>query len=156
MTQIKSLLQWQTLEFEPRNISRSFYLWSGAFLLAIIIYALATNSPVMAITFILIGIMGYITLEKNPTMLRCAITKDGVIVDRDLYAFDNIESFWIVYEENDQYISLKTNGKLTPFVHIPLGEENPVTVREILMEYAQEEKHAPTIIDTIGKLLHIK
>lgn len=151
-----SLLQWQTLEFEPREIGRNFYLGTGVFLLATIVYALATNSPIMAITFILIGIMGFITLEQDPKMLRCAIVKDGVIVEKELYAFENIESFWIVYEEDERYISLKTTGKLTPFVHIPLGDENPVTVREILVEYATEEKHDPTLIDTIGKMLHIR
>ena len=86
-----SLLQWQTLEFEPREIGRNFYLGTGVFLLATIVYALATNSPIMAITFNLIGIMGFITLEQDPKMLRCAIVKDGVIVEKELYAFENIE-----------------------------------------------------------------
>jgi hypothetical protein len=156
MSQTKTILQWQSLEFKPKQIRVSFYLWSGAFLLAIIIYALVSNSPIMTITFILIGIMGFITLEQDPKILHCAITKDGVIVDRDLYAFENIESFWIVYEEEDQHISLKTTGKLTPFVSIPLGDENPVTVRDILIQYAQEEKHDPSLIDTLGKMLHIR
>lgn len=156
MTRTEPLLQWQTPEFESREISRNFYLWSGAFILATIVYALATNSPVMAITFILIGIMGYITLERDPLMLRCAITGEGVIVEKELYVFENIESFWIVYEEDDKYISLKTTGKLTPFVHIPLGNENPAKIRDILIEYIPEEKHDPTLIDTIGKMLHIR
>jgi len=110
----------------------------------------------MAITFILIGIMGFITLEQAPAILHCAITEDGVIVNKELYAFENIESFWIVYEEDEKYLSLKTNGKLIPFVNIPFDDEDPNTLHEILSVYLKEEKHDPTLIDTIEKMLHIR
>lgn len=156
MKETNNLIQWRTLEFEPHSVSRSFYIGSSLFLLATIIYALSSNSPIMAITFILIGIMGFITLEKEPIMLHCAINKDGIIVNRDLYAFENIESFWLVYEEDEKHISLRTSGKLTPFVHIPFGTENPVALREILTKYAKEEKHETTLIDTIEKMIHIR
>ncbi|MDD5083985.1 MAG: hypothetical protein PHT88_03595 [Candidatus Moranbacteria bacterium] len=156
MTQTPKLLQWETLEFEPQDISRSFYMWIGIFLLLTILYALATNSPIMAITFILIGIMGFVTLEQDPKMIRCAITTEGVILDKELYVFENIQSFWIVYEGHEKYISLQTTGKLTAFVHVPLGNENPNEARTILLKYVPEEKHEPTLIDTIGKLLHIR
>lgn len=156
MPQSKALIQWQAYEFKPRVISRSFYVWIGIFLLAVIIYALVSNSPVMAITFILIGIMGYITLEQDPALLNCTVTKSGIIVGRELYDFETIESFWVQYEEHEQYISIKTNGALTPFTHIPLGDENPVTIRDILSQYIPEERHDKTFIDIIEKILHIK
>jgi len=154
MKPTNSLLHWETPAFKPRTISRAFYLWSGVFLLATITYALVSNSPIMAITFILIGIMGFITLEQPPHTLQCAITQDGVTIDRELYVFDNIESFWIVYDEHEQYISLKTNGKLTPFVHIPIGDEDPEAIHALLSQHAREEKHEPTLLDIFGKMLH--
>ncbi len=156
MPQTNTFLQWSAAEFADRDIPRSFYLWTGGFLLATIAYALVTNSPIMAITFILIGIMGFITIEKTPAVLHCSISKEGIIVDRELYDFDNIESFWIIYEEHEKYLSLKTNGRLTPYAHIPLGDENPVTVRDILIQYIEETKHDPTLVDIIGKMLHIR
>lgn len=151
-----NLLQWQALEFEPQETSRTFYIWSSVFLILTILYALITNSPIMAITFILIGIIGFITIERNPSTLSCAISSDGVIVNRELYPFEGIESFWIASEEDDMYISLKTSGKLAPFIHVPLGEADPNEIRTLLIQSISEEKHEPSIIDTFGKMLHIR
>lgn len=149
------LFQWQASEFAPRVIGHRFYMITGALLILIIVFALFTNSPIMAITFILIGIMGFITLEQEPQILSCAIHTQGIAIDRQWYDFENIESFWIVYEEDEQYISLKTNGSFLSFVRVPLDKESPVDIRRVLLEHIREEKHEPRLIDTIEKMLHI-
>jgi len=51
-------------------------------LLAIIIYALFTNSPIMAITFILIGIIEYIYISREPKILDFLITERGIVIGK--------------------------------------------------------------------------
>jgi hypothetical protein len=150
------LLHWQGPEYEHYPKENRWYLIAALILSLIIIYALITNSPIMAITFILIGIVGYIQLEKFPRVLDFKVTIDGLMAGKELYEFDNIKSFWIFYEPpHTKILSLHTNALLTPFIHIPVHQIDPVKLREILIEFIPEEKQKHTLIDTIERLLHI-
>ncbi len=150
------LHQWRAPEFEVYEKSNRWYFLAGLFLLAIITYAMLTDGPIMAITFILIGIVGYLNLQKNPRIVRFALTTEGLIADKDMYLYENINSFWIFYEpQHTKLISLNTKASMFPFVHIPLADEDPVKIREIILEYVPELKQEPSMIDTIEKVLHV-
>jgi hypothetical protein len=152
----KILHSWRAPEFEVYEKSQRWYVIAFIFILAMIVYALFTDSPIMAITFILIGIVGYIYSQKNPRVITFSITTKGVVADKDLYLYDNIFSFWIFYEpDHKKVISLHTKASMLPFVHIPLANENPVKLREMLLENIPEIKQDPSLIDAIEKFLHI-
>jgi len=150
------LLHWQGPEYEHYPKEKKWYAVATLILSAIIIYALITNSPIMAITFVLIGVVGYIQLEKTPRVLDFKVTVDGVTAGNELYEFDNIKSFWIFYEPpHTKILSLHTDAMLMPYVHIPVHQIDPVKLREILLDFVPEEKQQPTFIDTVERLLHI-
>ena len=151
-----TLLEWQGPEYEHYPKEKRWYLVASLILSAIIIYALVNNSPIMAITFVLIGIVGYIQLEKTPRVLNFKITHDGIIAGNELYDFDNIESFWIFYEPpHTKILSLRIDALLAPYIHIPVHQIDPVKLREVLLDFIPEKKQRPTMIDTIERLLHI-
>jgi hypothetical protein len=151
-----ALVEWQGPEFEHYPKEKNWYLIAALIISAIVIYALIKNSPIMAITFILIGIVGYIQLEKTPRLLNFKVTHDGIRAGKELYHFDNIESFWIFYEPpHTKILSLKIDALLTPYIHIPVHQIDPVELREILLDFIPEKKQKPTMIDTIERLLHI-
>jgi len=150
------LMHWQAPEFETFERDRKWYLYITLALAAIVSYAVYTNSPLMAITFILIGVVGYIYINKDPRTLDFMITKDGIVAGREIYEYDNLESFWIFYEpENIKVISLNTKSHLVPYVHIPVHDENPTKIREILSDHIPEEKQEPGLVETLERLLRI-
>lgn len=152
----KILRQWQAPEFEVYEKSDRWYFLAGTFLAIIVIYAMSTNGPIMAITFILIGIVGYIHLQRDPRNITFTITSEGVIANKDMYLFENINSFWIFYDPHHlKTISLHTKASMLPYVHVPLEDEDPVRIREILLDYVPEIKQEPSLVDTIEKVLHI-
>jgi uncharacterized membrane protein len=150
------LHQWQGAEFEEYEKSTRWYIVFAIFIIAIIIYALVMNSPIMAITFILLGVIGYIYLQKSPRTITFAITTEGIVADKELYAFENIKSFWIFYNPPHQKIlSLHTKATMLPFVHIPFGDEDPNILREKIISYIQEKKQEQSIISTLERIFHI-
>lgn len=150
------IFKWEGPEFEVYEKSARWYIVGTLFILAMVAYALYTNSPIMAITFVLIGIVGYIYSQKDPRMVTFAITSKGVFADKELYAYDNINSFWIFYDPpHTKVISLHTKASMLPYVHIPFDDEDPVELREALMKNIPEIKQDPSLIDTIEKVLHI-
>lgn len=152
----KILHKWRAPEFEVYEKSARWYLIAGIFIVAMVVYALYTNGPIMAITFILIGIVGYIHLQKDPRVITFSITSKGLIADKEMYLYDNINSFWIFYDPNHtKTISLHTKASMLPFVHIPIADEDPVKLRELLMRNVPEIKQDPGLIDAIERVLHI-
>ncbi|PJA87043.1 MAG: hypothetical protein CO141_01530, partial [Candidatus Moranbacteria bacterium CG_4_9_14_3_um_filter_42_9] len=100
--------------------------------------------------------VGYIYLNKKPRILDFAITNTGVIADKEIYQFENINSFWIFYAPpQEKLLSLHTKSYLMPFVHIPIGNENPVKIREMLLKYIPEIKQKPSFADMLERLLGI-
>ncbi len=150
-----SLLHWQAPEFVPSGWDKRWYLGATLILAVIVIYALISNSPVMAITFILIGLVGFIHLQKKPRILDFAINDEGIIAGNEIYEFKDVRSFWIFYEPHIQVLSLRMTGKIMPFVHIPIHEEDPVEIREILLQFIPEVRQEPSLVDNLERLLRI-
>ena len=152
----EALFSWQASEFESFEREKRWYLWVALILLAIIGYATYTNSPIMAITFILIGVVGYIYLNKEPRILDFQITAKGMVAGKDFYDFESMDSFWI-FENSTQFdiLSLHIKNRLTPFIHIPFFEENSAKIRSLLLEYIPEEKQEPTLADSLEKFFHL-
>lgn len=147
---------WRAPEFEICERDKKWYVYVTAALTAIILWALLSNSLVMAITFILIGVVGYIYINTEPRILDFMITVDGVVAGKEIYDFDNVESFWIFYEPpHTKLLSLKTKGQLLPFIHIPIHEENPVHIRKILLGHIPEKKQEETPIQILERFLRI-
>ena len=127
----------------------------GIFLI-VTIYALVENSPIMAITFVLFGTVTYLQSRKALKTLDCSVTHRDVIAGNEAYAFENIVSFWIIYEPGCRALFLQTSGLIAPSVRVPLGDADPSRVRGALLAAAIPEKpYEPTIIDTLSNFLHI-
>lgn len=153
---INSIHWWKGTEFEKREKNHKWQFTAAILLAAIIGYAVYTNSPIMAITFILIGVIGYIHLQKEPRIMSFHITEEGVAAGREIYEFEEIHSFWIFYEPPQmKVLSLHMKGKFVPFIHIPLHDEDPVKIRSILMDFIPETKHEMTLADSLERILGI-
>lgn len=153
-TEILRGISWEAKEHVPTKRNKKILILLSFFLFLIILYALLTQSPIMAITFILIGVMVYINLNHESKSLLFSLDTEGVHIGRELYPYENIYSFWIFYEPGKRkYLSLHTNGDLTPYVHIPIGDEDPLIIRKTLLQFLPEEKHSVRLIDIIEEYL---
>lgn len=155
MNSQNSPIQWSAPEFDASSAHPHAIIFLMGIFLAIVIYALIENSPIMAITFVLLGTVTFLHSRKPPQTLDCAITPESIIAGKEEYVFDNIASFWIIYETEEQSLFLKTKGSLISSVRIPLGNMNPNTVREALLGNIREVKYEPTLLDTLSRFLHI-
>lgn len=153
--QASALFHWEIDEFERRPIEKRTGLVIVLVLFAVIGYALYTDSILMAITFILIGMTGYIYSRRQSETLHCQITRTGIIINREFYPFDNIESFWTIEESEHSILSLKTNAIIAPYLHLPIHESDIDTIRVILSEFVPEEEHPRSMVDIIERMLHI-
>ena len=146
---------WKAHEYEHYEKEPKWYWVMGGILTAIVVYAIVTNAIIMAITFILIGMLGYIYAEREPREIEIAILTEGIRVDNYFYDYDDIRSFWIFYEveEGLKILSLHSNKTFLPYIHIPVGNANPLKIRETLLSYIPEIKQELTIVDRLERLI---
>ncbi len=151
----ESVFSWQAPEYEYFQKHPKWYWVMGGILFAIIIYALITNAILMAITFILIGMLGYVYAEREPRIIQVEINPDGIRVDNYFYDYDDIRSFWFFYEveENFKILSLHSKKTFLPHIHIPIGDANPIKIRETLLNYLPEIKQELTILDRLERII---
>jgi hypothetical protein len=149
------VFQWEAPEYEYIEKHPKWYWVMGLALLAIIVYAIITNSILMAILFILIGMLGYVYAEREPRPIRMEINPDGVVVDKIMYEYDDLKSFWIFFEVEAGFKVLSLHSKKTflPHIHIPVGDANPILIREVLLNYLPELRQEMTIVDRFSLMI---
>ncbi len=151
-----AILSWQAPEHEPLELGPRAKIIVTVLLIAIISYALYTNSPLMAIVFILIGVVGYLLMHRSQQILDFHITTKGIAAGNSFYELGTIESFHIYTEPPfEGLLSIKTTGKLVPYAHIPIMTVDTESLRQLLARAIPEDIHEPGLVDTLEKLLHI-
>jgi hypothetical protein len=149
------IFAWEAHEYEYIEKHPKWYWVMGTALLAIIVYAIITNSILMAITFIMIGMLGYVYAERKPKTIQMEINPEGVIVDKIMYEYDDLKAFWIFYEVEAGFKVLSLHSKKTflPHIHIPVGDANPIIIRETLLNYLPEIRQEMTIVDRFSLMI---
>lgn len=151
---LQSTIKWQAREFEYYSKDISWFMVSGLITLLLLIVAFFTKNFLLSILVIL----GYFTIiayaTKKPRKINFAITPRGVSINKTVYDFENLSSFWISYDPpQTNELSLRSRKKLMPYVKIPLANQNPVAIRAVLIQYIPEKKHKESSIDNLAKSL---
>lgn len=109
-----------------------------------------------AVFFFLIAFIILVFAFKEKRSMPWEINRHGVGIDTSFFPYREIKSFWIEYEpENIKEISLKSKKWYQGYFKIPLNEESPLKIRELLLEFLPEERHEDTLIETISRKLGI-
>jgi len=78
--------------------------------------------------------------KKDPLEIDISIMEAGVQIGEKFYKYKDIGNFFIIYEPpttSNLYIQMKT--RLSPRLNIPLGDQNPIKIRDILINFISED-----------------
>lgn len=147
-------IEWTALEFDYYSKSKSWFVGFGIVAVLLALWGIWTKNIIFVI---LIG-LSYFTLVvfafKKPRGVQFAITPKGVNVDENLYNYDDLKSFWIFYEPPEvTEISLHSKKIATPYIKIPLGDQNPVEIRRMLIKYIPEIKQETSLADNLSRTI---
>ncbi len=153
----KTILAWKAPEFISHPKSKTWFLVAGTIILALIAYALYTDSATMAIVFIVLAGVYYLTHRQEAKIVDVKITQLGIFVDKEFYPYNIINAFWIVY--NPPYVhvlNLRIGGKSFRKIMIQLDQQNPVDVRKVLSgEIPEIEGEEESTSDILTRLLRL-
>ncbi len=155
----QTLLEWKTPEFVPMPRGKTWYMTASIIVICLVAYAIFTDSATMAIAFILLAGIFFMTHKQAPRIVIVKIMKLGVEYDKKFYHYNMINAFWIVYHPpfiRTLYLRLNS-GKAYKYVKIELNYQDPTVVRNMLTrEMPEIEGVEERTIDTLTRLLRLQ
>lgn len=151
------LLQFR-VEAEQRPLNKILLGIAGVVGIGVVIYFTLSGNYLATLLFWIAGATVGFTLydkRKNPRDLTCKIRTEGVQVNNDLYPYDSLKSFWIFYDPpHHQELSLRSRAPLTGgYIKIPLGDADPVQIREMLLKFIHEKRQEEGLADALARTI---
>lgn len=149
---------WDFPEFTKHDKGKFWYISFTVVFVALLAYTYFTDNLLFAIILVIFAIL-YFTLDrKDPVIVQIAVTEDGLVLNDKLIEYASLSNFYIIYyppEIKNLYLQPKNN--LKPRIAIPLEDQNPNELREILLQYLEEdlEKEEIPSSESISKMLKL-
>lgn len=159
-----------TKEFPKEEIKTGAMSWSGPIrehhprmrnvvILVLFLFVVGAlvqifqKNIITAVFFGLLGVTILIHARKVPEVVDFEIGASGVKVKDRTYNYRDLKSFWIEYEPElgIRELSLQSKKWYTMYVKIPLGEQSPVQIRSLLVDFLPEVEHEDTLADTFSR-----
>lgn len=131
---------WSFPEFIQYKRGMGWYFVMTLVGLGLLIWAVLSGNFLFALIIILIAIIVVLHSRREPAKLLCQITEDGLEFSARFYEWKELKKFWIIYEPPEvKSLYLNFKGSLKPHLSIPLQDQDPVTIRKILLNYLEED-----------------
>lgn len=141
---------------EPRRPNMIILAVLGLIGIALIAYFAISGNYLASFLFFLAGAtvaMSIFRRDKNPKPIKCKIKSEGIQVNNELFPYENLKSFWIFYDPPyHQELSIRSRKALTGYIRIPIGEEDPVKIRELLLKFIPEKRQEEAMVDSFARM----
>lgn len=165
-------LAWQVPEYDQKERSRKWYLIAASILIIFLFFCFfeisswklvflgANSNFIFALILILFAIITIINDGQEPNLVNFEIGPEGITIGKRFYDYDDLKSFSIIYKPKIDfkhlYIDFK-NSLTKPRLSINLYDQDPITVRNYLLRYLDEdlERVNPPLSEQLTKLLKL-
>ena len=152
--QTSNEIHWEAEEFAYHPKDSQWFITAGIVAIGIFASLLILKNIFGAATILLFFIIIYLYATKKPDIISVTINTRGVAVKNKLTSYSNIASFWILYEPPIKELIIIRKEHFTPKITIPLGNTNPIEIRNILLANAVKEKEEEeSLADVIARRL---
>lgn len=152
-------VQWEFPEFTTVKRSRAWNAVAFVILALLVIYAVYTANFLFAMILALCTFILVYQYFQKPRPIPVVIAEDGIIVDKQFYLYKDLKGFYLIYEPPySKYLYLEFKNKLRNDLPVPLEDVNPISVREALLNYLDEniERNEERGGETVSRLLNIR
>lgn len=135
-------IEWKALEHNHYDHTREWFWAVGTISVAGAILALYFSNIILALLIVISGFTSMLQAHTKPRILTYRISRRGIQAGGTAYPYSTLQSFWVIDEEIDDRIVLKSQKALMPYIVIPFDstKTDPEEIREYLLEYLDEEE----------------
>jgi len=133
----KKIIRWSAEEFEYSEKSVDWFWAVGVVSVGFAVLSIFLGNLLFALLIIISAFALSMQAVRKPKVINFEINDEGIIIDKKLYIYNTLESFWVI---NKEKIIIKSKKAVVPFLIIPLQNMNPKIVREYLLKNLKEEE----------------
>jgi hypothetical protein len=136
------VIEWQAYEHHHEHHSEDWFWIVGIVALIGAILAAYFGNIMLAILIVIAGFTSFLHGHSTPRVITFRITRRGVQAGDTMFPFSTLESFWVIDEEVDDRIILKSQKFMMPYIVLPYDSTttDPESIRDYLLEYIDEEE----------------
>lgn len=143
-------ISWHAPEFETKEKSPAWFGWLGVIVIGLIVFAVLTRNYFFVPLVLLMGFVITQYALKAPRHRTFTLDELGVKIDNQRHSFETLSSFWVFYDPpRVKELSFRSKQRFMPYIRIPLADQDPVQVRQALVDYLPERKHREWLVDDL-------
>ena len=137
-----TMISWKAREFVEHNRSNAWLSTMGLIAIFLILFGIITDSISFSIVIVLLAGVFFLTHDHKPKVVDVKITDLGIVFDERFFAFENISSFWILFDPpHIKTLNFRTSKGLLKEISIQLEDQNPAEIRAFLSAEIPEIKN---------------
>ena len=146
-------MEWEAPEHSIVERRPDWFWGIGILTVAGIVIAILTKNYLLAFIILISGVLLVLFSLEKPKTLRVEVSEQGIKVNRDLYPFRNLKSFWL-YESaaGRAMLMLNADRSIRPIFSLPLAQTvDPVILRNELLKFIPEVEYQESLTDKIAE-----
>lgn len=150
------LLSWEAPEFVHHVRDIKWYLLAFLVVFSLLGYSIYSKDWffILVLVLVIFGVSSY--LKTAPKIRKYAVTRLGIFIDKNFFSYDELNSFWIIFNEKIKILNILPNKKYIPPLTILLEDQDPMTIKNILKKFIlQEEKRSENFFEKMTRLLKL-
>lgn len=135
-------IAWKALEHDHKEKSSDWFWIVGIVAIAGAILSVYFENLLFGILILLAGFTAILQGHTKPRIMNIEITRKGVRIDDLIYPYSSLQSFWVIDEEINDRILIRSSKPLMPIIVLPFDSTkvDPDEIRDYLLDYLDEEE----------------
>lgn len=155
----EEIISWTAPEFEKHERTKGWYIAAVTIAALMLLFAFFTVNFLFAVIIIVVALIIILHEGREPERVKIAITDEGVIIGKRFFDYDDLKDFSIVYKPRIgvKHLYFEFKNIVKPRLSIPLGNMNPLPIRENLLKYLEEdlERTDQPLSEVLAKLFKL-
>ncbi len=153
----KAVFEWKAASFTQSEKGLKWYLAAAFVILAVIGYSAWQRDWFMiGIVVVVSGVMFWYQRAMTPHEVSYRLTPMGIYIDDRFYAYSEMHSFWLVYNQNVKSLYIVFRKRYLPALNINVEALDPMLLKGYLVRrLPEQENRDETLIDRLGRLLRM-
>jgi hypothetical protein len=135
-------IEWQEHEHHHHHRSNDWFWIVGTATIVGAVLATYFGNVILAILIAIAGFTSLLHGHTKPKIVTFKITRRGIQAGDTMFPYSTLESFWVIDEEVDDRIILRSQKFMMPYIVLPYDstKTDPEEIREYLLDYLDEEE----------------
>ena len=149
---LPATLTWQAPVVYRNSPKKHFTIFIAALFGIAILLFFVQGDILLPILFALSAGTMLLNASRKPTTAQITVNQAGIFMDDYHHRFKDLHSFHIHHHADDsKELSVRTAKWYHPYVKLPLGDQDPRQVRNLMLQFLPEEEHDISLIDHLAR-----